>query len=84
MQLAVLRQSFDRGHFPPIRLDGEQCAGFHGNPINKNGAGAALTCIAAYVRAGQPEILSQEVHKQQPRIDLTRMALAVDGKLDLM
>src|SRR5262249_47860729 len=40
--------------------------------------------VAADVRAGEPELLAQEVDEQQPRLDLVRDLLAVDGDGDLV
>ena len=51
--------------------------------VEADGAGAADAVLAADVRAGQPERVTQEVGEQQPRLDELAVAAAVDGDLDV-
>ena len=64
MQLPVGREALDRGDVGPVRLDGEDGARLHAPAVNQDIAGAALTRIAADVRAGQTELLARIVHEE--------------------
>ena len=48
-------------------------------PSTMHDAGAALAGVAADVRAGEAQVLAQELHQQRARIDLGADALAVHG-----
>jgi hypothetical protein len=83
MQLIALRQTFDRGHTASVSLDCKQCAGLDGPAIEQHGAGTTQGCLAAYVGAGQPGGLSQEVHQQQARLDLGAMLDSINVDCDV-
>ena len=61
-------------HFAAIRLHREHGARFHRPAIEQHGAGAAVTGVAADVRAGQVQVLAQEFHQQQARFDSEQRA----------
>jgi hypothetical protein len=48
--------------------------------VNQHGAGAALALIAAFLRAGQVEMLAQQVEECRTGIERERMTFAVDGQ----
>ena len=52
---------------------------FTGSPSSQHHAGAAVAGVAAPVGAGQAELVAQEVHQQQPALDLPGDLGAVDG-----
>ena len=65
-----------------VGLDGEHDARARRLAVEQNRAGAAHAVLAADVRAGQPEILADEIAEQQARLDLALVASAVDGDAD--
>jgi hypothetical protein len=46
-------------------------------------AGPALRRVAADMRAGQAQILPQELYEQRPRIDIRRCGAAIDRHRDM-
>jgi hypothetical protein len=70
MQGSVRREPLDRRDLSVLRLDGEHRAGLHGLAVDEDRAGAAGGGVAADVRAGQPEVLTQEVGEQPAGLHL--------------
>ena len=83
MEIAVVGESFDRGHVEAVRLDAEDSAGLHRLPVHEHGAGAARGRVAADVRPGQPETVAQHVDEELTRLQVELMANAVDSKRDV-
>ena len=54
----------------PVGLDGEQHAALHRLAVQVDRAGAAVAGVAADVRAGQLEVVAEEVDEQPPRVDV--------------
>jgi hypothetical protein len=79
VQLAVLGHAFDRGDLRAVGLDGQHGAGLHRLAIQMDGAGAALARVAAHVRAREPGQLADEVHEEEPGLDVMRVSDAIDG-----
>ena len=52
--------AFDGGHLPPARLRGQHQAGVDQPPVQQHGAGAALADAAAFLGAGQVQVVTQE------------------------
>ena len=52
--------------------------------VDVDGARAAIARVAADVRAGQPEVVAQEVDEQEARLDVRLVGLAVDGDGDVL
>ena len=77
VQLTVLRESFDRGDLGALGLHGEDRAGLGAAAVDEDRAGAALAGVAADVRAGQIQLLAQEVHEECARLDVRFAHLAV-------
>jgi len=71
MQFRPFGQPFHGQNFAPVGLEGEYRARLYAFAIQKNRTGAAVTGVAADVRAGQAEFLSQQLHQQRPRLDLS-------------
>src|SRR5437899_11440440 len=84
VQLSVLLQAFHRGDLRALGLDGEDRARLHRIAVEQHRAGAAVRGVAADVRAGQAQVLAEQVDEQQPRLDLHAVRSAVDGQLDVM
>src|SRR5262249_30235090 len=56
MKRALFREPFDRRHRSAVLHDRQRQAGIDAAAINQDGAGAALTVIAAFFRAGETEV----------------------------
>src|SRR5207253_10930071 len=81
---AVLLQAFHRGDLRALGLDREDGAGLHRLAIEQHRASAAVGGVAADVRAGQAQVLAEQVDEKQSRLDLHAVRSAVDGQLDVM
>src|SRR5512134_4080518 len=83
VELPLLRHALDRHDARPVRLRREHGARFHRPAVNVHGAAAALAGIAADVRAGELELVAQEIHEQRAVLDRLCVILAVylDGDL---
>ena len=69
MQRAVLRESFNGGDFRALGLYREDVAGFDRAAVQVDRAGAALSRVAADVRACQAELVAQILDKQGAGVD---------------
>src|SRR6185436_6564378 len=65
------------------RLDREDEAAPYRVTVDEHGAGAAHTVLAPEVRAGEPELLAQQVGQGQPRLDRGPAGHTVHADLDL-
>ena len=83
MQGVALRQTFDGGDARAVGLSRQHGAGFDGLSVEMHGAAAALAGVAAEVRAGQAELLAQQVDEQGPVFALNGLGLAIDGEFDV-
>ena len=54
----------------PPGLEGERRAGLHGDAVEVNDAGPALRRVAADMRAGQPQVLAQELDQERSGVDI--------------
>ena len=77
------REALDGHQLVPLRLYGEHQAGPHGPPVDENGAGAAHAVLAAEVRAGQVELVAQEVRERGTRLGRAVQLLAVHPQRQL-
>src|SRR6266487_1980776 len=80
---AVSFQAFHREHPPAVGHGREHRARLHRQLVHPDHAGAAVRGVAAPVRAGEAELIAQQVDEQQPRLDLTGEHHIVDGHGDL-
>ena len=76
-------QPLHREHPVPVGHGGEHRAGLHRGLVQPDHARAAVRGVAAPVRAGEAQLVAQEVDQQQPRLDLAGVVDAVDGDGDL-
>src|SRR5512141_1924495 len=74
--------ALDRGDLAAVGLDREDRAGLHRQPVEVDRARAALRGVAADLRAGQVEVLAQDVDEHAARLDLEVVGLAVDDQPD--
>ena len=82
MQRAIPGKSFDGCDLRAVFHDGERQAGVDAPAIDQHGAGAALTVIAAFLGAGQREMVAQGVQECGPRHKVERAPDAIDDKID--
>ena len=75
MQRAIVRQTLDRGDLRAIVHDGERQAGIDTPSVDENGASAALALIAAFFRAGQVQMLAQQIKKRRAGIKQSEYGL---------
>src|SRR5947207_6167253 len=62
MERGAIRHAFDRRDLRAVRLQGEHRARLGALPVDVNCAGTAVARVAADVRAGQAEDVTQEVN----------------------
>ena len=68
----------------PVGLHGQDGARLHGHAVHQHGAGAAVRGVAADVGAGEREVVADQVHQQEPRVDGGRVRFAVHGDVDVV
>ena len=82
-ELAALGQAFDGVDGLAGNLRRERQAAARGAAVDQHRAGAADAVLAAQMRAGQLQLLAQEVGEMLPRLDAPLQRLAVQGRFDL-
>jgi hypothetical protein len=73
------RQALDCFDVCPVGFRREHQARANGLSVDEHGAGPADTVLAADVRAGQAELMPEEVGEEQTWLDIGIMLDAVDG-----
>ena len=79
----VGRDALDGQDLVAVRLHRQHQAGARGAAVEQDGAGAADAVLAAEMRAGEAELVAQEIGERQAHLDLVLVALAVDRQRDL-
>ena len=79
METAVFDQPLDGRDLPSARLGGEHQAGEHGLPVDENRARAALTELAAVLRARELQVLAQHLEERLVVVGEDVDGLAVHG-----
>src|SRR5829696_1415057 len=82
MELVVLREPLDRVDRRAVGLDSQHHAALDRVAVVEDRARAAVARVAADVRSGQLQIVSDEVDEQPARLDLALVQLAVELDLD--
>ena len=75
VQLAVLRQPFERGDLGALHRGHRPDARPHRLALDEHRAGAALAEAAAEARALQAEVVAQDVEQRRRRVDVHGCAL---------
>ena len=70
VQLGAVGQPLHRLDLAAVDLHGEVCARLDRDTVDEDGARATARRVATDVRAGEVELLAQEVDQQQSRLDL--------------
>src|SRR6185312_17308404 len=83
LQLARVAQAFHGLHPGAACLDGEHQAAAHDLPVHPHRARAAYAVLAAGMRAGEPELVAQEIDQVLARLDAALHRRAVDGQRDV-
>src|SRR3954451_7936132 len=79
VQAAVVLEAFDRGDLVALGGRGQHRARLRRLAVHQHDARPAVGGVAAPMRAGQAELVAQEVDEQQPRLDVAGGLLAGDG-----
>ena len=66
-----------------VGLNRERAAGAGREPVKQDGAGAAHAVFTSDMRAGQADLVADEVGQKKPRLDPPPERPAVDGHVDL-
>ena len=67
----------------PCDLDAQDQAGIDQPAVQDDVAGAAVAVVAAFLRAGQPQLVAQHFEQALPRLAEELGRLAVDRRLDV-
>jgi hypothetical protein len=78
VQFAVPGQPFNGRHVLPFALLGENGAGLDRQPVQVNGAGAALAGVATDVGAGQADLLAQVLDEERTPLYVRGRLLSID------
>jgi len=78
VQRAVARESFDRRDRFAFVHHGEREARVDAASIGEHRAGAALSAIAAFLRAREAGVFAQRVEQRHARLELQRVVASVD------
>src|SRR5919198_3417841 len=76
------RQAFHRADRGPVRLRSQHQAGPRRLAVDQDRAGATYAVLTADVRAGQAQLVTQEVAEQQARLDAATVLLSIDTDHD--
>ena len=82
MEIAAFFQTLDGRDFVARMHYGERQAAVDALSIDDHRAGAALALVAALLRPGQPEMLTQRIEQSYTRIEIKSMALPIDSQRD--
>jgi hypothetical protein len=78
VQRAVrLGEALNGGDGGPFALERQSRTGLGRDAVDVNDAGAALRSVAADMRAGEPQVLAQELHQQRALFDVAVDRLSV-------
>ena len=76
----VVAEALDGLDVAALGLDGEHQAAADRGPVDDDGAGAAHALLAAHVRAGEAQLLAQELRQRHARLGQAHLAPAVDAE----
>jgi hypothetical protein len=83
VKLPVRGETLGRDDLGAVVRDSEREAAVYPPALEQDGAGATLPVVAALLRAGDREVLAQEVEQRGARVDGDPMLAAVDLERDL-
>jgi hypothetical protein len=78
-RLSVRGQALHGGDLSPVGLDREDEAGAHRLAVEQHGARSAHPVLAPYMRAGETELMAQEVAQEETRLLPAVVTSPVDG-----
>ena len=82
VQLPAVRNAFDRRQRRALHLQDRRQAAVDQLAVEEHRARAALPLAAAFLGAGQVQLLAQHVEQPRHRVGLDADGLAVDGERD--
>jgi hypothetical protein len=77
MEFTIIGHAFDGSNLATIRLHGKYGTGLHGPAIQKHRARTAVGGVAANMRSGERQEVTDEVDQEKPRLYLCIMVPAV-------
>ena len=80
MQIAVLCQTLDGGDLVAGMHHRERQAAVDALSVDDHRAGAALSLVAALLRTGQPEMLTQRIEQRYARVEIESMTPSIDSQ----
>ncbi|TDN62395.1 hypothetical protein B0G77_5962 [Paraburkholderia sp. BL10I2N1] len=83
MKATRLAEPLDGGHIGTVDLHREHQAALDRRPVEEHRTCPAHTVVTSDVTTRQPEVATEKVHQQQPRLNLPTPPLAVDTGFDL-
>jgi hypothetical protein len=83
MEFAAIGYAFDRANLATIRLNSKCGTGLHRPAIQKDRACTAVCGVAANMRSGQREDLTDEMDQEKPRLYLSLTVSAVHFNADM-
>src|SRR5580692_5147234 len=78
MEFTVIGHAFDGANLAAIRLHGKYGAGLHRPAIQKHRACTAVCGVAANMRSGERQDLTDEMDQEKPRLYFSLMVSAVN------
>src|SRR5579884_838444 len=78
MKRSIARQSLDGGEGGAVELDGKEGARLCRSSIDEDHTGAALAGVTPDMRAGQLQVVAEEVAQQQARLHVSLHPAAID------
>jgi hypothetical protein len=82
MQRTIPGKSFDGRNLRAVLHDSKRQAGIDSPAVDQHCAGSALTVIAAFLGAGQREMVAKGIQECGPGHELDRTSDAIDDKVN--
>ncbi|MNE58912.1 hypothetical protein D3C80_1539730 [compost metagenome] len=80
MKLLAAGQPLDGDQLGAVTHHCQGQAGVDAPAVTQHRTGSTLTVVAAFLGAGQVQMLTQQVKQRGPRVDLQRPGVAIEGQ----
>src|SRR5690242_5281612 len=84
MKLGPVGHALDRFHIATFGVEAKHQTGKNRTPVDEHGASAAFTELAAVLRAGEIQILTQNFEQRLVRCEGDLSLFAVEGEMDML
>src|SRR5215813_4138023 len=84
MKLGAMGHSLDRLYIATLGVEAEHQTRKNRAPVDEHGASAAFTELAAVLRAGEIQILTQNFEQRLVRCEGDLSLFAVEGEMDML